>query len=33
MWRFLPRKRHIGRPGKRHPGSATWHKAPPGKRH
>ena len=23
MWRFLSRKRHIGRPGKRHPESAT----------
>ena len=28
MWRFLGRKRHIGRPEKRHPESATWHKAP-----
>ena len=29
MWRFLgPRKRHIGRPGKRPPVSAKWHKAP-----
>ena len=29
MWRFLStRKRHMGRPGKRRPESATWHKAP-----
>ena len=30
---FYHRKRHIGRPGKRRPESATWHKAPPRKRH